>query len=86
MHYDWQPSEPQEPVSAKKNCITAALVSALDRCKVSDRFAVRLLIEAARAFGLNPEEFVISRSSIRRCRKNNRNKMASVLKNKPEVI
>ncbi|KAA0202354.1 hypothetical protein HAZT_HAZT010952 [Hyalella azteca] len=56
------------PPKRVKNVITSSLAATLDRTNVSDRGAVFLLTEAARAFGHEPEKVNINRSSIRRYR------------------
>lgn len=48
--------------------ITPKLVTVLDKCKVSDRDAVRLLITTAQALGHDVSNLVVSISTIRRCR------------------
>lgn len=61
------------PVSANKRGTikfrNEKLVSALDRCKISDRSAVYILHAVAEALGHCTEDLVINRSSIRVCRK-----------------
>ena len=70
-----QISEKLRPV----NVLTGGLVASLDRAKVSDRDAVYVLGEAARAFGHDIGDFNINRSSIRRERMARRQEMASHL-------
>lgn len=50
--------------------ITPKLVSVLDKCKISDRDAVRVLIATAQALKHDVSDLVINTTSIRRCRKN----------------
>lgn len=63
-----------------KNFITARLVAALDKCKVSNGFAVHLLTAVISAFGLKVSDYVVSRSTIERCRKEYREQMAKKIK------
>lgn len=70
----------------KIKCITSELVSTLDRCKVSDVAAVRILIAAARAFGCDPRNYIINRASIRECRSQNREQIVEFMKANPQVI
>lgn len=56
--------------------INSRLVSALDSCEISDRRAVHLLIATADALGHDVANLVISRSTIRRVRKENREQIA----------
>ncbi|KAL3272045.1 hypothetical protein HHI36_022506 [Cryptolaemus montrouzieri] len=53
---------------ARNQFISTELVAAFDRCKVSDRNAVMLLTATVKALKLDPDEFVINRFSIQRCR------------------
>lgn len=64
------------------NFINTELVAALDKCKLSDRDSVHILIATTEALGHNTEDLVINRTSIRRCRQKLRAERASVLKNK----
>lgn len=48
--------------------LTAKLTAAFDRCKISDRDAVHILIATAEALGKDVNELVINRTSIRRSR------------------
>lgn len=50
------------------NFITPKLVSVLDKCKVSDRDAVRILIATAQALKHDVSNLVINATSIRRIR------------------
>lgn len=51
----------------------------MDKCRVSDRDAVHLLVAAAEAFGQDSKDFVINRSSIRRCRERLRRERAETI-------
>lgn len=67
-------------------CFTPDLVSTFDRCKMSNESAVRVMIEAAKAFGLDPKQYIINRTSIRQVRTANRQQIVEFLKSKSEVI
>lgn len=64
----------------RREIMTAKLVAVFDRCKVSDRDAVHILIAAAEAFEFDIESLVINRSSIRRHREHSRKEAAETLK------
>ena len=49
----------------RQQCITPRLAAALDKCKISDRNAVHLLTAAAEAFGADPTDIILNRTSIR---------------------
>lgn len=51
-------------VSRQKNIITTKLVSALDNCKLSDRWAIHIIMAVVEALEQNVEDFVINRTSI----------------------
>lgn len=69
-----------------KNFITPKLVATLDKCKVSDRDAVRILIGTAEALGHDLSQLAISKSTIRNCRKQIRSETAINLKEKFQNI
>lgn len=56
-------------VPSTSRIFTQHVTSALDRNKITDREAVRLIIPLAAALGCNPASLPISRSTIRRERK-----------------
>lgn len=66
-------------------CITPDLVSVFDRCKITDVAAVRILIAAARAFQRDPREYIINRKSLRQARTQNRQQIATFIKENPQV-
>jgi len=70
----------------RKNIFTKDLLSILDRCKISDVAAVFILVEAARAFGHDPQHYIINRRSLRAFRTKNRIEIHEFLKNQPQVI
>lgn len=55
-------------------------MAALDKCKISDRDSVHILIAVAEALGHRVDDLVINRSSIHRCRERLRSERASELK------
>ncbi|KAF2892158.1 hypothetical protein ILUMI_14015, partial [Ignelater luminosus] len=63
----------QEPCSSvamrgRTLIVNRRLAAAMDKCKVSDRNAVHLLSACVESLSLNPMDYVINRSSIRRAR------------------
>lgn len=60
-----------EPI-AKKSLFYKYVTSALDRNKVSDREALRLMVPIAAALGHDPSSLPLSRSTIQRKRKEGR--------------
>ncbi|KAF2890598.1 hypothetical protein ILUMI_15576 [Ignelater luminosus] len=63
----------QEPCSSvavrdRTLIVNRRLTAAMDKCKVSDRDAVHLLSACVESLSLNPMDYVINRSSIRRVR------------------
>ena len=69
------PSTPKRAYRTK-NIVTPDLSAALDRTKTSDRSAVYVLSAAASALGHNSSELAISRSTIRRSRRIQRQAIA----------
>ncbi|KAL4135150.1 hypothetical protein QTP88_006793 [Uroleucon formosanum] len=55
-------------IRASREFITTKLAAALDKCKITDREAVHLLISTVEALGLDVNDFIINRSSIHRYR------------------
>lgn len=64
----------------RKEIMTSRLASALDKCKVSDRDAVHLLIACAEVFNVNVNDYAINRSSIKRSRESFRYQISSEIK------
>ncbi|KAE9521836.1 hypothetical protein AGLY_017771 [Aphis glycines] len=62
------PTDCTKKVRGNTDFITAKLAAAFDRCKISDRDAVHILIATAEAIGKDLNELVINRTSIRRSR------------------
>lgn len=74
-----KPNELRKPRT--KECLfTSQVTSALDRNKVSDREALRIMMSLAAAFGQDPSALPISRSSIQRARKKGRENLAKEIK------
>lgn len=63
-----------------RNFIDARLVAALDKCKVSNGYAVHLLTAVIAALGLKVSDYVVSRATIERSRKQYREAMAKKIK------
>ncbi|XP_025405167.1 uncharacterized protein LOC112679535 [Sipha flava] len=61
---------------ATKEIMTPRLSAALDKCKVSDRDAVHLLTACVESVSLNPSDYIINRTSIKKCREIFRKKVA----------
>ncbi len=77
-----QVSEPGPgPVSqAKKFFFTSRMLSALDKCKISDRSAMHLLSAIAEALGYSMNELILNRTTLRRYRQQNREEIAAKVK------
>lgn len=67
-------------IYGKKNILTPAVLSSLDRTKTSDRNAVQVIAPVIHATGEDVKDFKISRSSIRRSRQVHRANISSQLK------
>lgn len=79
--------EERSPIKrGTKQFINERLVQALDRCKISDRYAVHILYATAEALGHPVEELILNRSSIRRCRENLREQKAKQIREEYKVI
>src|SRR5215469_12986321 len=65
----------------RKKILTARLSVALDKCKVSDRDSVHLLTACVEALTLNPMEYNINRSSLKRNRETFRKQTTVDVKN-----
>lgn len=87
-------SKTKKPVGdlpTSQEIFTTHVTSALDRNKITDREAMRLIIPLAAAFGQDPASLSISRSTIRRSRKKARTEMdfhirESFTRNYPLVV
>ncbi|XP_076298843.1 uncharacterized protein LOC143217957 [Lasioglossum baleicum] len=69
------PSNPKKR-RGQKAFITDKLVATLDKCKVSDRDAVRIITATAQALNHDVDDLIINRTSIRHQRTNIRKKLA----------
>lgn len=67
-------------VTKKKHFIDGDLVTKLDALGLSDYQAVRVISAVAQALGFSIDDLVLSRSTIRRVRKENREKVAKQIK------
>lgn len=65
---------------AKLDFINERITSALDKCKITDRNAVHLLIAVAEALGHSANDFVINRTSLRDLRRKHRELTAASIK------
>lgn len=65
----------------RKDIMTAKLSSALDRCKISDRDAVHIIIAVAEALKVEVSDLVVNRSSIKRYREKSRMILANTIRN-----
>ncbi|GBL80208.1 hypothetical protein AVEN_29181-1 [Araneus ventricosus] len=63
------------------NFINTKLVAVLDKCKLSDRDSVHILMATAEALTHNTEDLIINRTSIQRCHQQLRAERASVIRN-----
>jgi len=64
----------------RQKIITPRLAAALDKCKISDRDAVHILIATTEALGHDVQDFIINRSSIQSYRKILREERATEIK------
>lgn len=64
----------------KRRFINEHLVATLDATDTSDRRAVRIITATVQALEINLKEVVVSRTSIQRIRKANRQKTAETIK------
>lgn len=62
------PSNAKKIKRSPQNFVTTKLVSVLDKCKISDRDAVRIIIATAEAVKHDVNDLIISASTIRRRR------------------
>ncbi|GBM72734.1 hypothetical protein AVEN_67701-1 [Araneus ventricosus] len=76
-----QPGAYKECKRGNIDFINTKLVTALDKCKLSDRCSVHILMDTAEALGPNSEDLIINRISIQRCRQKLRAERTSVIRN-----
>lgn len=62
------------------NFINERIVSALDKCKVSDRCAVHLLVAVAESLGHDVQKLIINRTTLQRVRQLQRESIATKIK------
>ncbi|XP_053968170.1 uncharacterized protein LOC128869625 [Anastrepha ludens] len=74
-------SVPAKQKRGRQIIITPKLAAALDKCKISDRNAVHILIATLEALGQDVETFAINRWSINNSREKLREKKATEIKN-----
>lgn len=67
---------------AKTTFINSRLVFALDRCKITDRSAVHVIVAVAESLGFCVNDLVINRTTIQRFRESNRSEIAKEVKDK----
>ncbi|XP_050524139.1 uncharacterized protein LOC126895882 [Daktulosphaira vitifoliae] len=65
--------------------MTVKLSSALDRCKISDRDAVHIIIAVAESLGHDVNDIIVNRSSIKRHREKIRWNLATQIRDKFSV-
>lgn len=65
----------------KINFITDKLSAALDRCKISDRDAVNILLATAESLGVNTDALIINRTSIKYTRERFRKERMEKIRN-----
>lgn len=70
----------------KQHFINGALVTKLDAMGLTDRQSVRVISEVAQALGHSLNDLVISRTTIQRARKKNREENATKIKDDFSVI
>lgn len=65
-HHANEPNSDKPVKAAKQNLYSKHVISSLDRNKVSDREALRLMVPIAAALGQDPSSLPLSRSTIQR--------------------
>lgn len=73
---------PSKSKRTRKNLMTPRLTSALDKCKISDRDAIHIITACIEAASLSLDDFVLSRSSIKRAREHLRKEGNNKIKSK----
>lgn len=79
------PSAPKRIKRGFKEVLTMKLSLLLDRCKVSDRNATRIILATVEALGEDPKEYKISRSVIREQRRINREKYTEQIQDRLKI-
>ncbi|XP_050535174.1 uncharacterized protein LOC126902191 [Daktulosphaira vitifoliae] len=78
--FNEKPNLPQH--RGRKNILTDKLAAAFDRCRISDRDAVHILMATAESFGLDTSALIINKTSINNFRKRFReNRMKKISSN-----
>lgn len=80
VNYDADANIVLSPQRGVVHFINEKIVSVLDKCKVSDRDAIHLLIAVAEALGHNVQQLIINRTSLQKARKSHRESIATKLK------
>lgn len=85
---DWNiPSKRQRKESSSKQIfLNDDICAALDRYRISDRAAVHIFVPFLQSLGLDPNKYVVNRSSIQTTRSSTRAKCTVEAKNKFKVI
>lgn len=73
------PSQPKK-FRGTIHVVNEKLVAALDKCKISDRDAVHIIIATAQALQVDVNSLVVNRTSIRRCREQLREEKAKKIR------
>jgi hypothetical protein len=73
---------PSETKRSRKNVMTSRVTASLDKCKVCDRDAIHIITAILEALSLNINDFVLSRSSVKRAREMFRKESATSIKSK----
>jgi len=73
---------PSKTKRSRQNLMTSRVTAALDKCKVSDRDAIHIITALLEALSLNINDFVLSRSSVKRAREMLRKESATSIKSK----
>lgn len=69
-----------QPRPSKQNFINSRLLSVLDRCKISDRWACHIIAAVAESLGHRLNDLVINRTSLRQQRQKHREETALQIK------
>lgn len=86
LEMDVAPSTSQVAKRGTVSFINERIVSALDKCMISDRNAMHLLGATAEALGHDVSKLVLNRTSIRKIRTANRKTIADFVKENFHVM
>lgn len=78
--YEESHEGPSKTKRSRKNLMTSRVTAALDKCKVSDRDAIHIITALLEALSLDINDFVLSRSSVKRAREMLRKESATSIK------